>query len=339
MGVTIKDVAKKTGLSITTVSLVLNKKQSRIPEKTRQIVESAAQELNYSPNHAAISLATKRSGTGTIALVLPEESHYRPADLLIPAEHACRNSGYAVLLKLVEGDDESTLDSIGSLVRSGVGGVIFDPSKLHPHSVGDYMKLLEQGETPIVSLGGVGAHILPNSIVADHRRGGYLAAMHLLELGHRRIGCIAGPEDSGVSRELQNGYRDALEEKGADGEYLHEFVGAHSSQKSEEGMKRLLARGVTAVLSGSLHLTNGIYRYAYRNGLSIPDDLSVVGYGDSDQAADLIVPLTAVSLHLDRFARKAVALVKRLGERDTPAAPEILSSSLVVRGSTGPAPR
>jgi LacI family transcriptional regulator len=119
MGVTIKDVAKKTGLSITTVSLVLNKKESRIPEKTRQMVENTAQELHYSPNHAAISLATKK--TNTIGLIVPQGSYYRLDRLMISFEQACRNAGYGLSFSFPEDDADICIEAVNVMLRRGGG--------------------------------------------------------------------------------------------------------------------------------------------------------------------------------------------------------------------------
>ena len=124
MGVTIKDVARRTGLSVTTVSLVLNKKESRISERTRQLVETAAQELNYTPNQTAVSLATKR--TRVIGLLLPETGYYYYADLIHSVESACRNAGYFLTLSIAGLDEEQMVEQMVNLVRHQIDGLILD---------------------------------------------------------------------------------------------------------------------------------------------------------------------------------------------------------------------
>ena len=115
MGVTIKDVAKKSGVSVTTVSLVLNKKSNRISEKTRQLIENAARELNYIPNHNAVSLVTRKSSL--IALMVPPDTYYHYDDFIGSMEYACRNAGYSLNLSLMEYTPEKLAEQIRNVLR------------------------------------------------------------------------------------------------------------------------------------------------------------------------------------------------------------------------------
>jgi LacI family transcriptional regulator len=349
MGVTIKDIAKKTGLSITTISLVLNKKESRIPENTRHIIESAAQELKYSPNHAAVSLSTRKSDL--IGLVIPRGTFYFFADLVSSMESACRNAGYSLSISLPEDDDGSFLEAIEEMLRRGADGVIVDPSGLSEDFYHAYRELVLQSEAPVCSLSGremsagieTALHtenadgLLPNSIVPDHRHGGYIAACHLLELGHQRIGLLAGPRESAA--DMLQGIEDALEEFNLGQDALSAIFGANSAAFGREGLDKLAASAngggrISAIIAGSDSIASGILRRAAELGISVPGRLSVTGYGNSSTGAELSVPLTSVSIHCDRIARKAVNLIRKLN-RETPAAEaELVPPSLIVREST-----
>jgi len=332
LGVTIKDVARRTGLSVTTVSLVLNKKDSRISERTRQLVEIAAQEMNYTPNQTAVSLATKR--TQVIGLLLPESGYYYYADLIHSVECSCRNAGYFLTLSIAGLDEEQIVTQMVNLVHHRVDGLIFDPSSLSEGATG-CMEVLEQLKLPVVLLGCVNARLMPNSIVPAHRQGGYLAVMHLLELGHRQVGCVCGPLGCTVAADFLQGYRDALEEYGLP--FREELVqeGPYSWDTGAAALGELRQQGVTAIAAGSDLIAWGVCRAARQMGMSIPRDLSVTGYGDTTVSAGMEVPLTSVSVHFDRIARKAVNLIRhRESEEKLLLSPEAITPTLIHRDST-----
>ncbi|MDR1587952.1 MAG: LacI family transcriptional regulator [Treponema sp.] len=332
MGVTIKDIAKKTGLSITTISLVLNKKENRIPEKTRQIIESAALELNYTPNQAAVSLSTKK--TNTIGLIIPDGSSYYFADLLASVERACRNTGYSLCVSFPEGDAEASFKAIQDMLRHGTDGIIVDPSVFGSSFQEAYIDLVVNTETPISSLAGTGAHLLSNSVIPNHRQGGYLAAAHLLGLGHTRIGAITGPGENYAVSDFLIGVEEAMEEFHLDFEAMPRVSDSNSAAAGYENFDTVLAGGLTGLITGFDTIARGVYRRAHERQIRIPDDLSVTGYGNCAHSAEFYVPLTTVSLHYDRIARKAVHLIKKLNEKKTALTPELIPPSLIVREST-----
>jgi LacI family transcriptional regulator len=331
MGVTIKDIATKTGRSITTVSLVLNKKESRISEKTKQIIENTAQELHYSPNQAAISLATKK--TNTIGLIIPERSYYQPSDILFPFERVCRNSGYSLIFSLAEGDEDACIETVQAMLRRGIDGIVFDGSNFSEAFAGPYRDLVLESEVPIVSL--AAAEGLPNSILPDHREGAYLAISHLLDLKHSRIGCILGSQDTRIVSEIIQGLAKALEEFNLDADSMPVLFTSGSAASGYRESETLLQQGITGIFAGSDVIASGLFRRCYESGVAIPDKLSVVGYGNGAFAGDFYVPLTTVSVHFDRIARKAIHLIKRIGQEEKSLDPEYIHPSLVVRASTG----
>jgi LacI family transcriptional regulator len=332
MGVTIKDIAKRTGLSITTVSLVLNKRESRISEKTKQIVENTAHELHYSPNQAAISLATKK--TNVIGLIIPQGSCYRPNNLMISFERACRNAGYSLSCSFPEDDDDTCFEAVEAMISRGADGIIFDGSNVSGAFYASYRDLVLKTDIPMVTLTGSGADLLSDSIMPDHRRGACLAVSHLLSLGHSRTGCILGPRDSGIVSDMIRGCADAFGEFGLDPDSLPALFMSYDAEGGYRGIETLLKQGVTGVFAGSDAIAAGVFRRAYELGIAVPEKLSVVGYGDSPFAADNYVPLSTVNLHFDRIARKAVFSIKMPPAAEQTKGPELILPSLVVRAST-----
>jgi LacI family transcriptional regulator len=238
-----------------------------------------------------------------------------------------------------EGDGDSCLEAVHEMLRRGSDGIIFDSSIFSEAFYRDYTDLVLSADTPISSLAGAGAHLLPNSIVPDNRRGGYIAAFHLLELGHRRIGFIGGPRESYTAGDLFIGIEEALEEAKDQGSAaIPVFDGGNNTAAGHDALESLLGQGVTGIIAGSGIIASGVLRRAFELGIRIPEQLSLVAYGNCSLSQDLHVPLTVVSIHYDRIARKAVKLIKKLGEKSPPLTPELLLPSLIIRESTGKAP-
>ena len=203
MGVTIKDIARETGLSVTTVSLVLNNKDSRISEKTRQLVQSTAQELNYQPNQAAVSLVTKK--TQVIGLLIAQDHYYYFGDLIRSVEMACHNASYFPLISLSSLGSEVEPELISMLARRGMDGLILDPAVFQTGRSGPVSEIMRGLQIPVITLGYVDSQLLSNSITINHRQGSYLAASHLLISGHRRIACIAASLSPGIRQDYLAG--------------------------------------------------------------------------------------------------------------------------------------
>jgi LacI family transcriptional regulator len=160
----------------------------------------------------------------------------------------------------------NTVPALQEMLRRDADGIIFDPSGLWGNFFQAYMDLILQSYSPISSL--AGAHLLPNSIVPDHHQSGYLAASHLLDLGHRQIGVIAGPKESNIVSGLLGGVEEALEKWGLDLENLPVLFGANTALTGYEGLDALLRPDVksredaaprrpTGIIAGSDAIAGG----------------------------------------------------------------------------------
>ena len=329
MGVTIKDIAKKTGVSVATVSLVLNKKESRISERTRQIVESAAEEMNYVPNQLAVGLATKK--TKTLALIQPEQGCCSRQDFFFSVQNTAESLGYRVLFSSQTAD---VMQELQETVRRGVEGIIFDPAQLGQKDSEELLAFVQKKRLPIVTLGVVGSTLLPNSISPNHRQGAFQAMEYLLEQGHRKIVFLA-PDSAyyTITSELVSGCEDALDASGTDAQIIYHSCGS-SQDIAENEAETLLRQNVTAVFASSDRLAADILRCAWKLGIRVPDELSIIGYGNTELGRMQVQALSTVSVHMDRISRKAVNLIRRFNP-DAPAAmPEIISPVLILRETT-----
>lgn len=334
MRATIRDVAKKAGYSISTVSLVLNNKNVSIPQSTRDKVLAAVKELDYRPNQLAVSMVTKR--TNVIGLIIPDNSNMFFADLSKAIEVAARRAGYNLIYGNSSNDSGHDIEYMRMFTDRQVDGIIFAKSaSICAEDDIRAMQFIRNSKVPFVS---VDRELRGNnirSVLLDNRKGGYLATRHLLDLGHQKIGCVTGPLDLMSSRERLEGYRDALREFHVP--YREELVaeGDFQMASSEKLVQKLLKHHITAIFSFNDMMAYSIYQTLAQRSLRIPQDISLVGFDDLWLSAFLQPPLTTVHQPVEEIGQKAVAaLVSAMnGETDGPQNC-ILMPSLHVRAST-----
>jgi LacI family transcriptional regulator len=341
---TIRDVAGVAGVSIATVSRVLNGRPDVAPA-TRDMVLQAVRELRFTAARSARSLSGGRTHAVGITLPLVEAEYFSRIlagaieelyehDLqvvLAPTLHL-RERAKTVLGQLTSGTTdgavlimpEQSRDELDALLRSGYPFVIADP-----------LEILHEG-IPTVS--------------STNAHGGRLATEHLLSLGHRRIGVVTGIPDWLASLERLNGYRAALAAAGiAPDPSL--VVEADWAFAGGEAAASVLLDGPdppTAIFAFNDNMAVGVLRAAQARGLRIPEDISVVGFDDLDHAATVTPALTTVSQPLGEMGRVAVSLLIRLLEREPQPIPRLaserrrpeaaigieLQTKLIVRSST-----
>ena len=326
---TLSRVAAEAAVSVSTVSKVLNGRTG-VSDSTRARVEDLLRDHGYNRRNSGLSAAP------LIELVFSEIDSAWAIEIIQGVERISRENGMSVVLT-ESGDRHSpSPDWIDGVMRRRPAGVILvfsDLSAEHKHQ-------LRTRNIPFVIVDPAGdpAPDVP-SIGSANWSGGYIATRHLIELGHRRIAMITGPDDMMCSTARLSGYRAALEGAGirARDDYV---VGGdfHYADGIVGGGKLLsLPEPPTAIFAGSDMQALGVYESARALGLSIPDDLSVVGYDDLKVALWAGPPLTTVRQPLTEMAEEATRLVIRLRNDSQVDNLRIdLATSLVVRGSTAP---
>jgi LacI family transcriptional regulator len=327
---TIREVANLAGVSSTTVSHVVNKSRF-VSEKVRLRVLAAMEELEYRPNALAQSL---RSGyTHTIALLLPDSANPFFAELGRAIEMEAFKAGYNVILCNTEADFKKENIYIDVLTKKKVDGIVFC-------SVGnrlDSFRELSSLKLPVVVLDREASEINMDTVVCDNRQGGYLATRHLLELGHRRIGCIAGPSQITPSAERVTGYKAALVEAGVS---FDEDLVIRGDFHPETGLLATrallkLTKAPTAIFSCNDMMAIGILRAAAELGASVPGDLSVVGFDDIELASYAIPSLSTVCQPKEEISSTVVKLLlERIADKELGARRIVLPVSIIVRKST-----
>lgn len=330
--VTREDVAARAGVSTAVVSYVLNNGPRPVASETRARVEAAIRELGYFPNELARGL--RRQQSCTVGLIIPNLNNPVYAQIATSLKSVCLEHGYLVLLCNTGRDQVLEHRFVQMLRAKQVDGVVAIPSH-NPREVAD---LLAEAQIPTVIL----EHDLPGThcIVVDDLTGGRLATQHLLDLGHRRIGFIRYTAFTTVSGLRLDGYRQSLAEAGIgfDPALLIECDDSHAA--GCEAMDRLLTvpDPPTAVFTHNDVLALGAMHAVQRRGLSIPRDISIVGYDDTASSAYFNPPLTTVRLPTEEIGREAATLILDLAQRDRdplPSPPKTtLPVNLIVRGST-----
>ncbi|WP_220035547.1 LacI family DNA-binding transcriptional regulator [Curtobacterium sp. MCLR17_044] len=327
--VKLQAIAALAGVHISTASRVLRQAE---PTKgwsaSAQRVIAAAAELGYRPNRLAASLRTRRSNT--IGVVMPRLADTVIATICQSVESAARSAGYQLLLTTPPDDMGAQLDAVDFLLSRQVDGLIV--SSLHLSSPNPRLMDLP---VPVIATNRHPGDWMP-AVVGDDVEGGRMATEHLLALGHRRIGVIAGPRHASTAVERVAGFRLAHEQRDlavddalvvhSDFEVEGGVVGAHTLLSLSDPPTAIFAVNDTAAI--------GVMGAARQRGLRVPDDLSIVGYNDISVVAQLPTPMTTVHSPTALMGTVAVErLLAAIGDGALQGA--TLPVSLVVRSSTG----
>lgn len=336
MRVTIKDIAREVKLSPATVSIVLNNKPHRLSEETRKRVWDAAKRMNYRPNSLAASLKTHK--TKTIGMVISNFTNAYFGELARGVEEKCAQEGYALILCNTNNKSKKDFDYINILIDRGVDGIIISSEGIEPEEINRLVDHVISFGIIISSIDYMPRQKTVSKVMLDNRLGGYLAASHLIELGHTRIGCITGPlqDQNGAANQRLLGYRQALKAAGI--RYNMKLV-ANGEYKIEAGYQctgALINMGVTGIVASNDLCAYGVYKWARDNGVSVPEDLSVVGYDDIVYSDFFSPRLTTVRQPAFEMGYEAARKIIGCCEETEPAddGESIFKPELIVRGST-----
>lgn len=334
----IKDVAVAAGVSVTTVSHVLNDvSYARISPETRDKVKSAAEQLGYGPNRLAQALRTQR--TGMLGLVSEDIATTPHAGrIILGADEAARARGYNLMIINTSGSasPESRDADVEALLERRVDGILY-ATMYHRH----VQLPVNLGSVPAVLVDSVSTSGSITAVVPDEEGGARAAVEILLATGHTRIGFLNNTDDVPATRDRLRGFRATLTEAGLDGDAAPVESEISEVQGGYEAARRMLGREdrPTGLFCYNDRMAMGAYRAAAELGLSIPGDLSVVGFDDQELiAANLYPGLTTVALpHYEMGAWAAENLIDAIeGKTDLALMalhPTILDCPLVRRDS------
>jgi LacI family transcriptional regulator len=331
--VTLNDVALQAGVDRSVVSRVINDDPKlNVRPETRQRVRDTITKLGYRPNVAARSLRTARAYM--YGLLIPDFTNPVYAQIIQGAEDAARQLGYGLMTASASGVRLGLRHYLDLLGQGRVDGLL-----LAGEETGDELGQLRSASVPWVLVN----RSVPGSrryVVLDDERGSRLAVEHLINLGHRRIAHLAGPEGADTGRRRRAGYLGALDDAGLAVE--PDFI-AHADYTAAGGasaVRRLLAgpNPPTAVFVANVASAVGALHAAHQLGFSVPTDLSVIAMHDLPLAGHLVPALTTVRMPLDELGARALRRLAETGPDDPITEVVTEPIELVVRDSTAPPP-
>jgi len=334
LAVTIKDIAQRIGVSVSTVSMVLNGKDYRISPATREKVEAAAREMNYRPNRMAAGLVTKTSKT--LGLIVPDITNSYFAEMAAVIEAKCADNGYSLFLCTTNYMPEHDVKYTNLLLEQGVDGILFVMSvDGHNHRAGECLQLLREAGVPILLLDQEWSNDIAVNVISNNEQGGYLAVRHLLELGHVRVGSLTGPAGTQTSQKRLSGYKRALQEYDLPFDPKLIVEGNFRTDSGYDQCDVLLAQNVTAIFAYNDMMALGIYKRLREKGIHVPEDISLVGYDNLNFTDCLEVPLTTIYQPAAQMGETAVVKMLQMLAKERPQ-DVIFAPKLIIRASTSP---
>jgi LacI family transcriptional regulator len=321
-----RDVARAAGVSLATVSYVVNEGPRPVSASSRGRVRTAIRELGY-------EVRRRRANALTIGVVVPDATNSFFSRAVAGVQAALAAGGHHGLVASSGDDGARELELVRILVRSRVDGLVLTPSA----EVAEEVERLPEAGTPLVLMDREGGATTLNRVTMDNYDSAFKAVRLLVDGGHRRIALLNGPERVDTARDRGRGYADALRHAGLP--ELPQYVRSvpFRQERGEQATRELLALASrpTAIFSSSVVLTAGALTALRERALRIPDDIALVGFGDAIWAPMVSPPLTVVEQPAERLGETAAQLLlstlrdggPRRGQR------VVLESPLVLRDS------
>lgn len=325
----ISDVAEAAGVSEATVSRVINNRGVVAPP-TRKTVEDAMRRVGYS----------KASSSNVVLLITPGLTDPFFAQVCERLGAALNTQGFKAVIASAPGGSAQEFDFVAAMADLGIVGAVFvSASNTLDDADPSVPNLLAMREIPFVCINGAFPRVPSPTLSTNDEVAAQIAVEHLWSLGHRRIGLAAGPIGNRPSDRRARGFRRAVQDR--DGQLSDDSCSIVHTEYSMEGgyaaTEALLDRGVTAIVAASDDMALGVVRAARRRGISVPGELSVIGYDDAQPLDIVDPPLTTVRQPIDRLSHAVVALLTRMVQRRPVENGELLfEPELIRRSSTAP---
>ena len=332
----INDVAEHAGVSITTVSRVLNNSDHAVNEKTRLKVLQAAKELDYAPSALAKAMVTKKSYI--VGVIVGDTMDPYFAAIVRGVEDAAREMGYMVMVANSDRKSDLEYQYIRTLNGYQIDGIIFAggglKDKEYVKNVNKTLKQFKTRDAPVITLGN---HLFPSyEVVVDNEMIIYDAAAYLIKLGHRKIGYITGPENITTSALRLVGYERAMREIN---EQVIVFPGDYMYKGGLQAAKSIIAMDnkPTAILASNDRMAIGCIVGLRKQGINIPRDISLIGVGGIEATQFISPPVTSIYLPLHELGAEGMRRLNKIRIGELPRnGRTVVSHHLVVGESTSP---
>lgn len=302
---TMKDIARLAQVSTSTVSHVINNSRF-VSEEIREKVIQVVRELNYTPSALARSLKIKE--TNTIGMLVTASANPFFSEVLRSVERYCHRHQYNLILSYTDGDSERLQCNLDTLIRKQVDGLILMCSESHWQLNEDISQRLQ---LPMVMLDWWPTALDADKVCEDSQYGGYLATKTLIDAGHREIAIISGSFKKSLALNRVKGYRAALVEAGISIREEWIIESHFDVEGGISGMQQVLQLTPcpSAVFACSDTIAIGAYQAAWRAGLTVGEDISIIGYDNIEIAQYLSPPLTTIHQSKNNLAKQAVRML------------------------------
>jgi LacI family transcriptional regulator len=334
---TIKEIAAMCGVSTQTVSRVINHRPDVSP-KTRAAVEAAIAAVGFQPSAVARSLVQRRSST--IGVIVAGLRYFGVSQTLNGITDASEESGFALFLKELQSYDRAEIvRAVEVLLAHRVEGIIFVAPELG-ENIATLIDQLPSSSPPFVFLKAEPSPLF-SSIVIDNKGGARLAVEHLLSLGRRTIGHVAGPLAWREARARHDGWLETLQRARLEPGPV--IQGSWTAESGDSAFEQMIAiePALDAIFVGNDQMALGVLYAAHRRGIAIPDDIAVVGFDGLVEGAQFIPSLTTINQPLTELGHLALRELLALVEAEPGQAvirSTILATELIVRDSAPAAP-
>ena len=303
MAATMKDIARRTGLGLATISSYFN--GGNVREKNRIKIEEAIEELHYEVNEVARGLKT--NATRTIGVVIPELNNTFCAEIITGMEDVLRSHGYATIVCDCRTDKKLEREAVEFLTRRRVDGIINMPVD----EEGNHLKRFQKTGKPIVLIDRKIQGINCDSVLVDNKKAAEDAVRYFIERGHRNIGIIGGPEEVFTAQERMAGYYKALESAGIPVSESLIWHGDYTIQGGVRGLEELVQNNpeMTAVFVTNYEMTMGAMIGVNELGIRIPEQLSMIGFDNLQFARACNPKLTIVAQPTDGIAKEVAKVM------------------------------
>lgn len=334
-GMTIQDVAKRANVSITTVSMVLNGRPVRVSKEKREAIFQAAKELGYQGRHNAKKRRDERRKT--LGLIIPDICSYYFAELAKGILMRAKREGFDLVVCDSDNKVTEDVENLKNLQQKDVDGIILALSGQTSetfHRVTEQISQLDR--IPIVLIDRDDPEHHCHGVSVNQIKGSSMAVEYLLQLGHRKIGYLAGDCRLKVAKDRMAGYQKTMEQWGIAWEKNWVYMGDYEIDSGYKLCDRFLEAGVTAICAGNDMMAFGVMKRLRERKIKVPEEISVVGFDDVALAGIMEIPLTTVRQPIQEMGERAVQILKQYEKR--PDSKEktivVLQPELVIREST-----
>ncbi len=330
---TIKDVARLANVSVATVSRVMNN-TAPVNEYTRERINKAMKDLNYTPSLVAQGMRTKKSKT--IGVIIPDYVNPFYYELFKHLEDSARSEGYYLIVTSTGEEVDDEINHISALINRNIDGIIVCSYKGDRNTI-EYLFELSKA-IPVIFMDNIETDIPVNAVCVDGYKGTMEIIKHLIQKGHRKIAFIKPLDRYRVANDRFKGYKDALNEANIEFDEKLVYEGDYhvdSGFAAAEFFVKNVATKPTAIVSSTDLMAIGAMQYLQRAGFRVPKDIAVAGFDDI-HLSDFITPaLTTIKQPLADIAREAIKLfINKTNNPNDDNRQIILGGSLIVRKST-----